>query len=244
MTKDYCGTRSLGYVASTDLPADDTAIRIRDSIAISGAAVAVHVPALGCEVAGIGLSREIVNYVADEPAAPADKPPAERLDVADGGHYNNLGVESLVNRGCGYIIVVDAEHDPENKTRTRSNQAYKGLKTLLQRHHIKQPDIDIDQLDRADEAVHVISGQAKVPDVLYVKLKSLAAFDKEASKQRYNKPGFLRSLFGRGEFSFNPQFSTAKLDYSFAEHRNLTEIGAFMVEQNAKTFQQFAARAR
>ena len=244
MTKDYCGTRSLGYVAAADLPADDKAIRIRDSIAISGAAVAVHVPGLGSEVAGFGLSREIANYVANEAAAPADKPTARNLDVADGGHYNNLGVESLVNRGCGYIIVVDAEHDPENKVRSRSNQTYHGLKTLLQRHHIKQPDIEPEALDRANEAVHVLSGNAKVPDILYVKLKSLAAFDKVAAKQRYNQPGFLRSLFGRGDFSFNPQFSTAKLDYSFAEHRNLTELGVFMVKENAATFRQFVARAQ
>jgi hypothetical protein len=244
MTKDYCGTRSLGYVDTRELPADDKPIRIRDSVAISGAAVAVHVPGLGCEVAGIGLSREIVNYVADEEDAPADKPTAERLDVADGGHYNNLGMESLVNRGCGYIIVVDAEHDPENKTRTRSNQAYHGLKTLMQRHHIKQPSIDLDALDRANEPVHVIAGNTKVPDILYVKLKSLTAYDKAAAKQRYNKPGFFKSLFGGGSFVFDPQFSTAKLDYSFAEHRNLTELGFFMVKEYAATFRQFANRAQ
>ncbi len=244
MTKDYCGTRSLGYVAATDLAADDKAIRIRDSIAISGAAVAVHVPGLGSEVAGFGLSREIINYAATESSAPKDKPTADRLDVADGGHYNNLGVESLVNRGCGYIIVVDAEHDAENKTRTRSNQSYHGLKTLLQRHHIKQPSIDIDVLDRANQAVHVISGGAKVPDILYVKLKSLSAFNKVAAKQRYNKPGFFKSIFGGGDFSFDPQFSTSKLDYSFAEHRNLTELGVFMVKENAAAFQQFANRSQ
>ena len=244
MTRNYCGTRSLGYVAATDLPADDKPIRIRDSIAISGAAVAVHIPGLGSEVAGLGLSREIANYVADETAAPAQKPTAERLDVADGGHYNNLGVESLVNRGCGYLIVVDAEHDAESKTRTRSNQSYHGLKTLMKRHHIRQPEIDLALLDRANEPVHVISGNSKVPDILYVKLKSVAAFDKIAARQRYNKPGFLKSLFSRGDFSFNPQFSTAKLDYSFAEHRNLTELGAFCVKENAKTFAEFAARAK
>jgi len=243
MTRQYCGSRSLGYVASEALDADDQPIRVRDAIAMSGAAVAVHVPGLGCEVAGIGLSREIENYVAGEAAAPTDKPEADRLDVADGGHYNNLGVESLVNRGCGYIIVVDAEHDPENKTKTRSHQAYKGLRTLLQRHHIPQPAIPLDELDRADQAVHVISGNSKVPDILYVKLKSSSAFDKVAAKEKYNKPGFLKTLFCRGDFSFDPQFSTAKLDYSFAEHRNLTELGVFTVEQNAKAFQQFAAKA-
>lgn len=99
MTKDYCGTGSLRYVTATDLAADDKAIRIRDSIAISGAAVAVHVPGLGSEVAGFGLSREIANYVDGEASAPkSGMPEAKWLDVPDGGHYNNLGMESLVNR--------------------------------------------------------------------------------------------------------------------------------------------------
>ncbi len=99
MTKDYSGTRSLRYVTATDLAAHDKAIRIRDSIAISGAAVAVHVPGLGSEVAGFGLSREIANYVDGEASAPkSGMPEAKWLDVPDGGHYNNLGMESLVNR--------------------------------------------------------------------------------------------------------------------------------------------------
>lgn len=244
MTRLYCGSRSLGYVGTESLNADDKPIRVRDAIAISGAAVAVHIPGLGAEVTGLGLSREIENYVADEPAAPAAKPEAERLDVADGGHYNNLGVESLVNRGCGYIILVDAEYDPENRTRTRSNQAYHGLKTLLQRHHIPQPHVPLDQLDTVDEAVHVITGSAKVPDILYVKLKSVTDFNKVAAKRKYNQPGFLTSLFGRGKFSFDPQFSTAKLDYSFAEHRNLAELGVFVVEQNSKVFREFASKSK
>jgi hypothetical protein len=77
-----------------------------------------------------------------------------------------------------------------------------------------------------------------------VKLKSVAAFDKAAAKQRYNRPGFMQNLFGRGEFAFDPQFSTAKLDYSFAEHRNLTELGTFIVRQNAKLFTDFAANSK
>lgn len=244
MNRLYCGSRSLGYLDTAELKADDQPIRVRDAIAISGAAVAVHIPGLRDEVAGIGLSREIANFANEHNPADANMPHADRLDVADGGHYNNLGVESLVNRGCGYIIVVDAEHDPENKTNTRSGQRYEGLKTLMKRNHIPQPTIDLDQLDRADEPIHVISGNKKIPDILYIKLKSLSSFDAVAAKKPYNKPGFLKNLFGRGKFAFDPQFSTAKLDYSFAEHRNLSELGSFIVEQNAKDIVQFASRSR
>ena len=248
MTRLYCGSRSAGYISTGELLADDDPIRIRDAIAMSGAAVAVHLPGLGEEVSGLGLSRQVANYVlaangAPRPGAPANPPLARGLDVADGGHYNNLGIESLVNRGCGYLIVVDAEHDPEN-TNTRPRQKFEGLRTLMQRNHIPQPDIAIATLDRADEPVHYIRGSAQVPDILYVKLKSSKDFDAVAAKEKYNQPGFLQNLFGNGKFSFNPQFSTAKLDYSFTEHRNLTQLGAFVVADNAKLFTDFVDRVK
>ena len=244
MTRLYCGSRSLGYLDTKDMLADDKTIRIRDAIAISGAAVAVHIPGLGDEVSGHGLSREIINFAADQPTPMPNPPTADRLDVADGGHYNNLGIESLVNRGCGYIIAIDAEHDPEQKSGAGYRQKFQGLRTLIKRNNIPQPDFVIKQLDRANEPVHLVSGNSKVPDILYVKLKSVAAFDKVAAKKRYNKSGFLSNMFGRGEFAFDPQFSTAKLDYGFAEHRNLTELGTFIVKENAQLFTSFAAKSK
>lgn len=244
MTRLYCGSRSLGYVDTEELLADDDPIRIRDTVAISGAAAAYHIPGLECDVAGIGLSREIVNYTLGKLPKTENGPRVDRLDVADGGFYNNLGLESLINRGCGFVILVDAEFDPEDKTAKRSNQKYHGLKTLMARNHIPQPAFPLDVLDRANEGVHYVKGSAKVPDILYVKLKSSREFDKLAAKKPYNQPGFLRNLFGRGDFAFDPQFSTAKLDYGFSEHRNLSELGAFMVHSNAPLFRQFVAKSK
>jgi hypothetical protein len=244
MTRLYCGSRSLGYLDTKEMLADDKTIRIRDAVAISGAAVAVHVPGLGDEVSGHGLSREIINFADGRPTPVPNPPKADRLDVADGGHYNNLGIESLVNRGCGYIIAVDAEHDPEHKNTGGKRQKFEGLLTLMNRNHIPKPDFVVEQLDRANEPVHLVTGNSTVPDILYVKLKSVAAFDKVAATKRYNQPGFLRNMFGRGEFAFDPQFSTAKLDYSFAEHRNLTELGTFIVRENAELFTTFAAKSK
>ena len=155
--------------------------------------------------------------------------------------YNNLGIESLINRGCGYIIVVDAEHDKEEKDGVRSNQDYHGLRTLLKRHHIRTPigEEMIEKLDAANEPLHIIDGTEDIPNILYIKLKSHDEFDKWAKGKPYNQPGFLRNLFGKGRFSFDPQFSTAKLDYDFAEHRNLSDLGYFVVkkyENDIKTF--------
>lgn len=244
MTRLYGGSRSLGYVSASDIHATQRPIRIRDVIAISGAAVAFHMPGLGDHVAGFGLSREIRNYTKGKANTPPSSPETNEIDLADGGFYNNLGIESLLNRGCGYIIVVDAEHDIESKTRTRSNQRYKGLKTLLTRHHIKVPSMQLEKLNKANEAVHVFKGSRTVPHVLYIKLKSSTEFDRIARKKPYNKSGFLRNLFGRGTFSFDPQFSTAKLDYDFAEHRNLSELGCFFATKHKSTIRNFANRSK
>lgn len=252
MTRMYSGSRSFGYLHSKDLMARAKALRLRDAIAISGAAVAFHLPGLGDEVAGLALSREIVNYTRKHsPTAAARASEAEHLDLSDGGHYNNLGIESLINRGCGYIIVVDAEHDPETPddpdttADPKSNQSYHGLKTLLNRHHIPQPfgANVIDTLDRANEPVHVFQGDDRIPDILYIKLKSWDKFDVAAAAMPYNKPSFLGRLFGGSGFHFDPQFSTAKLDYGFAEHRNLSELGAFVVAEHADVIKEFVSRS-
>ena len=248
MTRLYCGSRSLGYIHAKDLHAREKPLRIRDAIAISGAAVAVHIPALGSEVAGIGLSREIINYTKDQSATVAKVADADHLDVADGGFYNNLGIESLVNRGCGYIIVVDAEHDPELKENGQSGQKYSGLRTLLRRYQIPTPfgsdaQAVINLLDRVNEPLHVFEGDNTVPDILYIKLKSWDIFDQEAGKQPYNRPSFLGSLFGEGAFTFNPQFSTAKLDYDFSEHRNLSNLGKYVVMEHQDQIRAFVAKS-
>jgi len=244
MTRLYSGARSLGYVHSKDLIAREKAIRIRDAIAISGAAAAVHLPALGGEVAGIGLSREIVNY-ARNIKSKATISDTDHLDISDGGHYNNLGVESLINRGCGYIIVSDAEHDTEEKNNSRSNQSYHGLRTLLGRKHIPNPITEehIDVLDTANEPLHVIPGGNGTPNILYIKLKSSRDFDAFAKNKPYNQAGFLRNLFNKGTFSFDPQFSTAKLDYDFSEHRNLSDLGTFVIKLHENEIKTFIAQS-
>jgi hypothetical protein len=245
MTKLYSGCRSLGYIHTKDLRAKEKALRIRDAIAISGAAVAFHLSALGGEVAGFGLSREIENY-AKGVKSRANVSEAADLDVSDGGHYNNLGIESLINRGCGFIIVVDAEHDKEEKENGSSGQKYHGLNTLLKRHHIHTAlgQGVIKTLNRVNEPLHIIDAPAGIPDILYIKLKSFNRFDVHAKDKPYNQPSFLRNLFGKGNFAFDPQFSTAKLDYDFAEHRNLSDLGAFIVHEYKEDILTFIQRSQ
>lgn len=246
MTRLYCGNRSLGYVPTPEVRTLEEPIRVRDAIAVSGAAVAVHFPGLGDEVHGIGLSREIQNYT---PPELDERPTDDALDVADGGFYNNLGVESLINRGCGYLIVVDAEHDPERPGGERSGQKYEGLRTLLRRSHIDtamghDASAVVNELDARDAPVHEFHGDRTTPDVLYIKLKAWSRFDEAFRDRPYNQPGFLRHVLGRGGFAFDPQFSTAKLDYEFAEHRNLSDLGSFVVREHAQQIRAFAQRAR
>ncbi|NOR81182.1 MAG: hypothetical protein GQ529_10185 [Methyloprofundus sp.] len=242
MTRLYCGSRSLGYISSDELKASEKIIRVRDAIAMSGAAVAYHIPALGGEVAGLGLSREVINYAKQYKPDVAN---TDHIDVSDGGHYNNLGVESLINRGCGYIIIVDAEHDKQKPSQNYSGQEYHGLKTLIERHHIPNPIVEdmIEQLDTINKPLHIFDGTDSTPSILYIKLKSFDQFDLFAKDKEYNQPNFLENIFGRGEFSFNPQYSTAKLDYDFIEHRNLSELGSFIIDHYKDDIKAFVARS-
>ncbi len=249
MTRLYCGSRTLGYMPSKDLRATDKLIRVRDAIAMSGAAVAAHLPGLGSEVIGVGLSREVLNYTLDHVPTKNRVTDADEFDVADGGHYNNLGVETLVNRGCGYLIIVDAEHDPENHNAEDAGQKYEGLRTLLKRHHIKMPfgqnaNKVVAQLNKKDKLVHEFRGDSRIPDILFIKLKSWNVFDKIAAKEPYNQPSFFNQLFKQGKFGFNPQFSTAKLDYDFAEHRNLSKLGELVIKKHKRVITQFVKRSR
>jgi hypothetical protein len=119
--------------------------------------------------------------------------------------------------------------------------------TLLKRNHIRQPfGRNVKQLkkilNRPDEPVHVFEGSDTIPDILYIKLKSSTAFDEEAAGRPYNRQGFVGRVFG-GRFRFDPQFSTAKLDYDFAEHRNLSELGTFIVKQAKGKIKAFVRRS-
>ena len=46
------------------------------------------------------------------------------------------------------------------------------------------------------------------------------------------------------EFHVYPYPLTQGVDYGFAEHRNLTELGTFIVKENAKLFTTFAAKSK
>jgi hypothetical protein len=89
----------------------------------------------------------------------------------------------------------------------------------------------------------VIEGTDGLPEILYIKLKSSSKFNEKAKKEDYNDPGFLRNIFGKGDFAFDPQFSTAKLDYDFVEHRNLSELGAYVIDQHKDTIKDFVNRS-
>ena len=46
------------------------------------------------------------------------------------------------------------------------------------------------------------------------------------------------------QFSFTPQFSTAKLDYDFVEHRNLSELGTFVIKKYEGAITEFVGRGK
>lgn len=116
-------------------PAADESIDVATAMAISGAAVT---PMMGpMSVAGVAPWLTLLNfrlgYWAKNPnysgwrrhlAAPNGwyllkemmgwgTERDARIQLTDGGHYENLGIYALLERRCPYIIAVDAESDPD-----------------------------------------------------------------------------------------------------------------------------------
>lgn len=99
-TPFHYGSNRTGY-----RDADDS-FTIGDAIALSGAALdtpsANPVVGIVRNHSGLTLGRAIQPFRADD---------TTRYWLSDGGHTDNLGVLSLLKRGCSTIFIADAEED-------------------------------------------------------------------------------------------------------------------------------------
>ncbi|MGA7341209.1 MAG: hypothetical protein WBE72_01955 [Terracidiphilus sp.] len=136
------GVSLNGYVPTRDYAYLDGGVHLDTAIAISGAAVNPNQgynsnPALAFLMTffnvrlgwWISNPRRTGNWRAEEnrptPAFPLwyllselfgsanDK--SKYVNLSDGGHFENMGLYELVRRRCKYIIVCDAEEDPDMK---------------------------------------------------------------------------------------------------------------------------------
>ncbi len=138
-SKYWCGSEKTGYRSTTAYEKADPHLDLGSAMAISGAAVNIgmgegDMPAFRLLM---GLLNIRLGYWAPNPNPKncKDSPwhgktiPAaccalnewtgnyalnyKFINLTDGGHFDNIGVYELLRRRCKYIIVADAEADPD-----------------------------------------------------------------------------------------------------------------------------------
>ncbi len=134
LSKLYCGSFRTGFRRSTEYM--DGRFSLGTAVAVSGAAVSPGMGA-GKTTASLAMLMTLMNvrlgYWAPTPSGEEWDAGQARLwpfymmreflsqtsdlssycYLTDGGHFDNLGLYSLVERGCRYIVVADAVADPE-----------------------------------------------------------------------------------------------------------------------------------
>ncbi len=126
----YCGGESTGYRRTDEYGGGDT--RLATAMAISGAAAS---PQMGTSTSrvltflmtllNVRLNRWMPNpdpsrtptvkfwpYYFVKELFGKGKETDRLLNLSDGGHHENLGIYSLIKRGCRFIIASDAGADP------------------------------------------------------------------------------------------------------------------------------------
>eukprot|EP00002_Diphylleia_rotans_P039725 TRINITY_DN9283_c0_g1_i1.p1 TRINITY_DN9283_c0_g1~~TRINITY_DN9283_c0_g1_i1.p1 ORF type:complete len:1009 (+),score=195.69 TRINITY_DN9283_c0_g1_i1:43-3069(+) len=128
-TKHFCGSESTGYRATESF--ESGKLRLATAMAISGAAAS---PQMGTSTSPVitflfTLLNVRLNYWITNPRLNHSpllyfwpyyfvrelfgkgKETDRLLNLSDGGHFENLGVYSLIKRGCKYIFASDAGED-------------------------------------------------------------------------------------------------------------------------------------
>ena len=141
-SKYWCGSAKTGYRQTTSYEEMDPHMDLGSAMAISGAAVNIgmgqgDMPTLRLLM---GLLNIRLGYWASNPNPELSEDDkwytknsipgtvcafrewfglyplkSKFLNLTDGGHFDNIGVYELLRRRCKYIIVADAEADPEMK---------------------------------------------------------------------------------------------------------------------------------
>lgn len=209
LTPLYSYSKKYGTIENKHLktPINDIIadFQVCHSVACSGAA-------LGINIASIALlgSRKVLLK-------------GNRLVLTDGGHYENLGLEALVDRNCNKIIICDAEYDPENPS-SKKHQKFEGLKTFFKNMKLEFPDDILKILDNLNEPIKLFDLilPNKKLKILYIKLKKIESYQ---NGKKLDK-----------DF---PHYETKKLKYSKDEFDNLSGLGEYIIESNKNIFEEF-----
>jgi hypothetical protein len=224
LSKLYCGSFRTGYQRSTGYM--DGRLSLGTAVATSGAAVS---PGMGSgkTTASLAMLMTLLNvrlgFWAPTPSGGKWQSPQARLwpfytlreflsqtndlssycYLTDGGHFDNLGLYSLVERGCRYIVIVDAVADSE--------PCFSDLGNVIRRCRIDfNADIDLDitpfikaSKDDKFATAHFIAGQITYSEKHVRKLGWKKRDDKEelTKEERtgviiYIKPSLLKNEKG------------------------------------------------
>lgn len=159
------------------------------------------------------LARELFGFV-DEGSA--------YVNLSDGGHFENLGLYELIRRRCHYIIVVDAEEDPDYLFESlggavRKCRADFGVEIEID----PRPIVSDPKFSRT----HCVVGRVKYPaeerahDGLILYLKASITGDEPADVEEY-----------RRENSAFPQQSTADQFFSESQFESYRKLGLHVAQ--------------
>jgi hypothetical protein len=175
MSKLYCGSSRTGYRPTAEYSCGS--ISLGTAVAVSGAAAS---PTMGAQTPSAALSALMtlfnirLGYWAPTPSLSYWRSGSARLwpvytlqelvsqttdllpycYLTDGGHYDNTGVYSLIQRGCNVIVVGECGQDPEAQMNDLGN--------LIRKVRIDfgtEIDLDISQLRTKPPGAHVIVGE-------------------------------------------------------------------------------------
>ncbi len=139
-SKTHCGSAETGYLNSRELVDLDSRFTLASAVAVSAAAASTAMGSLSMKPLALTLAvlnvrlgywfrnprylqeqaRDDLPWYSETPYNYLYREVSNRLHeksplvyLSDGGHIENLGLYSLLKRRCRFVVVVDAEADPE-----------------------------------------------------------------------------------------------------------------------------------
>jgi hypothetical protein len=175
MSKLFCGSIRTGYRATSEYACGS--ISLGTAVAVSGAAAS---PTMGAQSPSAALSALMtlfnvrLGYWAPTPSLSYWRSGSARLwpfytlqeliaqttdllpycNLTDGGHYENTGAYTLIQRGCNLIVVGECGQDPEAHLADLGN--------LIRKVRIDfgaEVELDIDVLRTRPPGAHVVVGK-------------------------------------------------------------------------------------
>jgi hypothetical protein len=179
MSKLFCGSSRTGYRRTNEYACGS--ISLGTAVAVSGAAAS---PTMGAQTPSAALSALMtlfnvrLGYWAPTPSLSYWRSGAARLwpvytlqelvaqttdllpycNLSDGGHYENTGAYSLIQRGCNVIVVGECGADPDTTLDDLGNLIRKARIDFGAEITFKDEDITRLREKKADSNIHVIIG--------------------------------------------------------------------------------------